>query len=269
MMYLADYHVHSNCSPDSVESMVALAQAAIDHGLQELCITDHVDTRYWEVWTPREHDWSIAVEEFRLVQEAMGDRIRLRFGAELGEVTRDFARMDRFLEAAPALDFVIGSMHTTAGRHGWQDLYYLDNPDPDYNRDLIGGYLEEVKKLVDWGRFHVLGHLTLPLRYINTKVGLQMTFEGFEEQVDAIFRTLIENGQGIEINTNRGSEPLPGARELRRYRELGGEIITLGSDAHSARHVGCAIREGQQLLKECGFDYFCTYTGGKPEFRKL
>ena len=114
--------------------------------------------------------------------------------------------------------------------------------------------------------------VVLSLIVDNGAVGQYMDADGFimtQEQVDAIFRTLIENGQGIEINTNRGSEPLPGARELRRYRELGGEIITLGSDAHSARHVGCAIREGQQLLKECGFDYFCTYTGGKPEFRKL
>ena len=99
-----------------------------------------------------------------------------------------------------------------------------------------------------WGRFSVLGHLTLPLRYMNERRGFHATFDGFEEEMEEIFRILIRQGRGIEVNTNRGHQPLPGEKWLRMYRDLGGEIVTLGSDAHATRQVGCAIREGQALL---------------------
>lgn len=268
-MYLADYHVHSSCSPDGSESMLQLACSAVEKGLQELCFTDHVDTRDWGSGAFREHDWNPAIQQFQQAQEALGDRIRLRLGAELGEVTQNIPLMERFLSAAPPLDFTIGSVHTADAAHQWKDLYYLDSRDPAENRQIIAGYLGEVKKLARWGRFQVLGHLTLPLRYMNEKLGLQMSFDGFEDALEEIFRIIIPQGIGMELNTNRGNAPLPGAKILRQYRELGGEVITLGSDAHGSAWLGCAIAQRQQLLRECGFRYFCTFTGGKPEFHSL
>ncbi len=129
--------------------------------------------------------------------------------------------------------------------------------------------MEDVLRLARWGRFSVLGHLTLPLRYMNENLGEQMTFDGHYDQCREIFRALIESGCGIECNTNRGNVPLPDAPLLKLYRETGGEIITIGSDAHSAEYVGCRVRETQALLRTCGFRYFCTFEGGKPTFRKL
>ena len=134
---------------------------------------------------------------------------------------------------------------------------------------IIDSYLEDVLALARWGKFQVLGHLTLPLRYINENYGEHMTFAHHMDQVEEIFRTIIPKGLGIECNTNRGNEPLPGADILRLYRRLGGEIITLGSDAHRPADVGCFIRQRQELLRECGFRYFTTFTGGKPEFKEL
>ena len=84
-----------------------------------------------------------------------------------------------------------------------------------------------------------------------------------------IFRSLIDKGLGIEVNTNRGGTPLPDGKWLRLYRELGGELVTLGTDAHSADFVGCAIRERQALLRECGFARFCTFAGQKPVWHEL
>ena len=124
-------------------------------------------------------------------------------------------------------------------------------------------------RLARWGKFSVLGHLTLPLRYINENLGEELTFDGHFDQCREIFRALIESGCGIECNTNRGHQPLPDAPLLKLYREQGGEMITLGSDAHSAEYVGCCIRERQELLRQCGFRYFTTFEGGKPRFRKL
>ena len=96
-----------------------------------------------------------------------------------------------------------------------------------------------------------------------------MSFDPFGGEIEDIFRALIQNGCGIEVNTNRGHTPLPDEKWLRLYRSMGGEIITLGSDAHTPDFAGCAIREGQALLKACGFGRFCTFDGGAPVWHEL
>ena len=115
----------------------------------------------------------------------------------------------------------------------------------------------------------MLGHLTLPVRYLNENRGFHLTFDGFEEEIEEILRILIGKGLGIELNTNRGNTPLPDEKWLRMYRNLGGEIITLGTDAHTPDYVGCAIRERQELLRECGFTHFCTFEKRQPIWHEL
>ena len=131
----------------------------------------------------------------------------------------------------------------------------------------LGGM--SVLELARWGQFQVLGHLTLPLRYINEHHGEHMTFRRHMDRVEEVLRTVIPKGVGIECNTNRGNEPLPGEEILRLYRSLGGEIITLGSDAHRPEDVGCFIRQRQELLRTCGFRYFTTFERGRPLFQAL
>ena len=179
------------------------------------------------------------------------------------------ARAQHLLDHAPKLDFVIGSVHMAGEKFGNFDFYYIEKNTETYYHALIDSYLEDVLRLAEWGRFSVLGHLTLPLRYMNENLGEHMTFDAHMPQVADIFRTIIPKGLGIECNTNRGNTPLPAGDILRLYREMGGEVITLGSDAHSRDMVGCAILERQQLLRDCGFRYFCTFEGGKPIFRPL
>ena len=133
----------------------------------------------------------------------------------------------------------------------------------------IADYLDRVQALADWGGFDVLGHLTLPLRYMNENHGMHMSFDGFEDEVAQVFRALIENGCGIECNVNRGNTPLPDQKWLRLYHELGGEIITIGTDAHTPEFVGMRARETQELLKNCGLDYVCTFEKKKPVFHKI
>ena len=169
----------------------------------------------------------------------------------------------------PPLDFLIGSQHQLSQAFGNEDLYFAAARDPAVGRKQIRDYLEQVYQLANWGKFSVLGHLTLPLRYMNENNGLHMTFDGFEGEVEAVFRALIDRGCGIEVNTNRGHVPLPDEKWLRLYRACGGEIITLGSDAHSPDLVGCGIREGQELLRRCGFTHFCTFERKKPRFHPL
>ena len=129
--------------------------------------------------------------------------------------------------------------------------------------------MTETRKLVQWGKFNVLGHLTLPLRYIKNNAGLDMTFDKWMDRIEDIFSVMIPKGIGLELNTNRGGGPLPALNILRRYREMGGEILTFGSDAHTADYIGYQISQYQQRLKDDGWRYFTTFEKGKPIFHTL
>lgn len=269
-MYWADFHTHSRISPDAGTSMADMAEAALRAGMDELCFTDHVDPLVWggtEVESG--HDWSPLAEEFAQAQTAMDDRLTLRLGIELGDAHWNIAHCREMLSAAPPLDFVIGSIHRLSMRFGGTDLYYFAPADEGEALEGIEDYLGQLRKLSAWDGFDVLGHLTLPLRYFNENLGFHLSFAGFEAEVEEILRTLIQGGRGIELNVNRGGMPLPGAEFLRMYRRLGGEIVTLGTDAHSPAYVGVGIREGQRLLRQCGFTRFCTFAQRRPVWHEL
>ena len=269
-MYLADYHTHSRISPDAKYPMTAMAEAAVAAGLDELCFTDHVEPVEWAGREPiSSYDWAALEREFREAQAALGDRIKLRLGIELGDACLDFAHTEELMAGAPELDFVIGSIHVLSEKFGGQDMYFFHPADEAQAREELADYLELVLRQAAWGRFDVQGHLTLPLRYLNENQGFHLSFDGFECEMEEIFRTLIQNGCGIEVNTNRGNTPLPDGKWLRMYRALGGEIVTLGTDAHSPEFVGCAIRERQRLLRECGFTRFCTFERRRPIWHEL
>lgn len=268
-MYLADNHTHSRWSQDARVPMEEMALAAAARGLDEICFTDHVDVMSSGKMTRNTYDWAALEEEYRRAQAAAGGKLLIRRGVELGEATRDFAYAETLLSQFPQLDFIIGSQHQLSSRYGNLDLYVASAHDAATAREQIADYLEQVLRLARWGRFSVLGHLTLPLRYMNENNGLHMSFDTFEAEVAEIFRQLIANGCGIEVNTNRGNPPLPGEKWLRLYRALGGEIITLGSDAHTPDFVGCRIRECQQLLRQCGFKRFCTFEKLAPIWHEL
>lgn len=268
-MYFADYHTHSTCSDDGHNTMLEMAQAGIAAGLHEVCFTDHLDIVDWQANQVWEHSWDAAIVQYEQAQQALGGQIKIQLGVELGQATEDFARAERFLNEAPPLDFIIGSLHNVTWEHGRKDLSLLHDIDESFARQVIADYLDEMLSLAQWGRFSVIGHLTLPLRYFNESLGMHMSFAGFEDRVAAVFETIIPKGIGIELNTNRGNTPLPDREILRLYRDLGGELITLGSDAHTPEYIGCAIAQRQRLLKECGFDYFVTYEKLQSVYHKI
>ncbi len=265
-MYLADCHLHSRVSPDAGDSMTALAEAAAEAGLDELCFTDHVEPIVWGGTDLRgPYDWSVLTAEFEAARAAMGERIKLRLGMELGDACWNFAHTEKLLADAPPLDFIIGSVHMLSKRYRGLDLYYFDPRTEEEAYDGIADYLDRVKVMAEWGQFDVLGHLTLPLRYLNENRGWNLSMDRFAGEIAEIFAILNRKGIGIELNINRGNTPLPDGTWLRLYKEMAGEpIVTLGTDAHAAKFVGCAVRERQALLRECGFESFCTFEGRKP-----
>ena len=269
-MYLADYHTHTRISPDAGRSMTEMAEAALRAGMDEVCFTDHMEPVAWNGRDPIEfYDWGALSKEFREAREALGDRIQLRLGIELGEAVLDLPRTAELLKGAPELDFIIGSTHILSERFGFVDMYFFHPEDEEEALLGIGDYLGLVRQTVEWGQFDVLGHLTLPLRYLNENQGFHLSFDPFEAEVEDILRTVVQKGRGIELNTNRGNTPLPDEKWLRMYRDLGGEIITLGTDAHTPEFAGCAVRERQELLRRCGFTRFCTFERRQPIWHNL
>ncbi|MCI2055669.1 MAG: histidinol-phosphatase HisJ family protein [Oscillibacter sp.] len=268
-MYLADYHMHSRWSNDAHIPMADMVLTAIDAGLDEICFTDHVEVKSSGSDMRNYFDWPALSAEYAAAQKVADGRILLRRGVELGEATRDISWCEELRRQMPPMDFIIGSRHQLSAKYGNEDLYFASSGDPALALDQIRDYLQQVLLLAKWGNFSVLGHLTLPLRYMNENHGLHMTFDGFEAEVEEIFRTLIANGCGIEVNTNRGHDPLPGEKWLRLYRGCGGEIVTLGSDAHTREFVGCNIAQQQELLRACGFRAFATFEKMQPVFHDL
>jgi len=249
--------------------MEDITAAAIAAGMQEICFTDHVDTVPWlEYVPPQRYDWSKIAEAYARTSARFGDRITLRLGVELGEIAADVALAERYLEDAPPLDFIIASIHQFVLDGERMELTQLHRVAHRWD-EIIPGYLEDLACHAAWGRCSVLGHLTLPLRYTADRYGMDVSFDRHMDGVEHVLRTAIEHGVGIECNTNRGTTPLPGRQVLTLYRQLGGEIITLGSDSHGPRPVGFGIRECQELLRQCDFRYFCTFEKLKPIFHKL
>ena len=269
-MFLADFHNHTRLSPDSEADPLAMARAALDYGVSEMCFTDHMEPVAWNGRDPIEfYDWDALSREFQAAREALGDRIRLRLGIELGEAVLDLPRTAELLKGAPELDFIIGSTHILSEQFDYVDMYFFHPKDEEEALLGIADYLALVRREAEWGQFDVLGHLTLPLRYLNENQGFHLSFDPFEAEVEDILRTAIRNGCGIELNTNRGNTPLPDEKWLRMYRDLGGEIITLGTDAHTPEFAGCAVRERQELLRRCGFTRFCTFERRQPIWHNL
>lgn len=269
-MYLADYHTHSRASPDGHVSMLEMAAAAAAAGLDEICFTDHFEPVEPRTTILRKtFDWSAQTAEYADAVAKWDGAVKLRLGLELGDQPVDPILVEQLLRGMPEMDFIIGSVHMLSPKFDSQDLAWIQEPDEKTCYAELEDYLETMLQMARWGKFTVLGHMTLPLRYMNDKRGFGVSMDGFGAEIETILRTLIENGCGIEVNTNRGNQPLPGEKWLKLYRSLGGELITLGSDAHRPEDVGKGIRDGQALLRDCGFTRFCTFEKQRPIWHAL
>lgn len=271
---LADYHTHClPWSPDADSSMLSMAQAAAERGLTHMCVTNHIENCTQEPQSsdqfPPFHDWDGLLREFLRVKEALGGRLDLRLGCEIGS-PHYLPEEGRLIYTQPIFDFAIGSVHNLRGK---RDFYYLTYPqDFDEFRPEVEEYLDENISMARSGLCDVIGHLGYMRRYMaRQKKGFDMML--FEDRLREFFRACIENGVGIELNCSGLSDELrgfiPEPQVLRLYRELGGEIITCGTDAHSPDKVGVGIDESYGLLRTLGFKYVCLYKDHRPEFVRL
>lgn len=264
----ADFHMHTDFSGDSDSSPESMIEQAVSLGMDKLCITDHYDYDY-----PDEPElFLIDFDKYFLKLNDLRDKYRkqidLRIGVELGLQPHIAEHLWQISKKYP-FDFIIGSSHVVDKC----DPYYPSFFEGKDEHAAYSRYFETIpENLAVFDNVDVYGHIDYIVRYGPDK-NKNYTYEIYKEVLDKALMSCIEHGIGIEINTGGIAYGLghtnPHEDVIRRYRELGGEIITIGADAHVPERVGYEFKRAGEILKQCGFDYYTIFKNRKPEFIKL
>jgi histidinol-phosphatase (PHP family) len=260
---LVDLHVHSTCSCDGASSIAEYTRQAAALGVVEVGFCEHLDLdqrdRAWNYLNPARY-----AQEFAITQ-ASSDGVYLRRGIEVTYQAGLEEELRTWL-AGHSWDYVVTSVHLVDYPDGWTlvtepsalSSYFATHS----QRQAYLPYFEEVCRAARSGLGDVLGHLDVVKRY---GVGQYGPFEpaAFEEEIRAVLCAAIDGGVGLEINTSglrqSPGEPYPALAVLRWYHELGGEVLTVGSDAHQASDLGAGIAEALAMAREAGFRAIATF----------
>ena len=271
-MYLCDIHSHSQISPDCDVPLADMARAAISAGLREFCVSDHHDLLDYDGLPAAPFCWPAAKEQYRAVKDSLGDRLTLRLGLELGSAPYDPETARAALaQGGEELDFVLGSLHNWIGIQGGRDLYYSDfHDDPALARLAMESTLAHTWSLVRDcpDCYDSLAHIVYPLRYIR-RDGVELSIAQYEEQVRAVFTEVARTGHAMEVNVCRGEDLDSWPPLLRWFRECGGELVTVGADAHRPQDVGKGIPQALEMIQAAGFGCVTTYERRKPVLHRL
>lgn len=282
-MNLIDCHTHTQYSVDSEADINLMIERACNLELAAYAITDHCECNRWysesyykDATTYRYfdfgQDFENSVSAVTELKEKYRGKLNLICGVELGQATQEFDVAEKVV-SDKRLDFVIGSVHQVPDT---EDFAFLDYSSMDWKAmyELMQTYMFEINKLCKWGKFDVLGHLTYFLRYFQNHWNLKFDISTFDDIIEESFRELIAKGKGIEINTSglrnpKIKETFPSLKYLQMFRKLGGEIISIGSDAHTVEDLGTGTFEGIKLAEEAGFRYIAYFKERKPNFIKI
>lgn len=265
---LWDTHMHSQYSGDSKASQEDMISAALRKNLGGICFTDHLDIDY-----PGEPELFLLdlpnyTASVKALQEKYKDCLPVRYGIELG-LQPHLAALHEDILAQYPFDFVIGSSHVVHEIDPYFSPYWEGRTEEE-------GYLEYFESIMEninaFDSFDVYGHIDYVVRYGPNK-NTYYSYEKYKDVIDEILRALISRGKGIEINTGGFKyglgHPNPTEEILFRYHELGGEIITIGADAHAPEHVAFDFDRVPGILRSAGFRYFTVFKDRKPEFLPL
>ena len=284
----ADYHLHSEFSDDSRELMEDQIKQGIAIGLDEMCFTDHVDygiKRDWDdplgiEWRDGDNDqgekdpvanvnYPEYFDTLFCLQVQYENEISVKAGLEFGIQSHTVTQFQRLYDKYKhKLDFILFSMHQVEDKEFWTGEFQEGRTQDEYNRK----YYEEILKTMQMYKdYSVLAHLDLIVRYDKNGV---YPFEKVKDIIAAILEQAIRDDKGIEINTSSWkyglSDTQPSRAILRLYKDLGGKILTVGSDAHKKEFLGSHFDDAFAILKdEIGFKEIATFNKMIPSFYKL
>ena len=275
---LIDYHIHCDYSDDSWYLMEDVIKDAIKLGLKEICFTDHVDYGVKVDWQPEDSFlpgnnqkvknvyYELYFSELHRLSEKYKQKIQIKTGLEFGMQMHTISQFQK-LYYRYDLDFVLLSVHQVNDQEFWTGAFQKGKT----HKESYSRYYDEMYQLVSaYKDYSVLAHMDLIRRYLDKEIDM---FSSNKAKIVEILKIVIADGKGIEINTSSlryGIKGLtPSIEILNCFYELGGKIITIGSDSHEPEHLGFHIEESKKILKEIGFSHFCTFEKMKPIFNKL
>ena len=277
-MIQADMHMHTWFSTDSEACPCDMANEAVRKGLKTICFTDHFDKDDLEWGEEGIFDVDAYFVEMQKLQEEYAGKLNIRIGIELGFRTYLKDYYEELTKKYP-FDFVIGSVHNVPYKKDAEGniLYtdpaaeklFTDRTDKEAYRLMMETTLENVRTS---DCFQTLGHLDYVVRYGKSREK-EYSYTDYADIIDEILKLLIEKEKGLEVNSAGLKYGLPFAHPhpdvLKRYRELGGEIITIGADAHKPEHIAYDFAKAEEILKSCGFKYYTEFFEQKPVFKQL
>ena len=277
-MIQADMHMHTWFSTDSEACPRDMADEAVRKGLKTICFTDHFDKDDLEWGEEGIFDVDAYFVEMQKLQEEYAGKLNIRIGIELGFRTYLKDYYEELTKKYP-FDFVIGSVHNVPYKKDAEGniLYtdpaaeklFTDRTDKEAYRLMMETTLENVRTS---DCFQTLGHLDYVVRYGKSREK-EYSYTAYADIIDEILKLLIEKEKGLEVNSAGLKYGLPFAHPhpdvLKRYRELGGEIITIGADAHKPEHIAYDFAKVEEILKSCGFKYYTEFFEQKPVFKQL
>lgn len=277
-MIQADMHMHTWFSTDSEACPCDMADEAVRKGLKTICFTDHFDKDDLEWGEEGIFDVDAYFVEMQKLQEEYAGKLNIRIGIELGLRTYLKDYYEELTKKYP-FDFVIGSVHNVPYKKDAEGniLYtdpaaeklFTDRTDKEAYRLMMETTLENVRTS---DCFQTLGHLDYVVRYGKSRKK-EYSYTDYADIIDEILKLLIEKEKGLEVNSAGLKYGLPFAHPhpdvLKRYRELGGEIITIGADAHKPEHIAYDFAKAEEILKSCGFKYYTEFFEQKPVFKQL
>ncbi len=263
-MVLYDNHNHSQYSFDGWRTTLeSSARKAAEKGLAGICFTDHCDFASPEMGfeDPLKEVFDIKAQQ-KEIDRVSGviPEIKILRGIEIGVNSKCREELAGIL-AAHDFDQVIASVHYLDGMDPFRGEYYIGK----HWKEAYSYYLELLWEEMRWlgDRFDIMGHYDYVTRYAPFPQ-TSILYRDFQDWLDPMLKFLAENGKALEINTKtyqdfNGRTPVLDPDILKRYKEVGGEIISLGSDSHYAEHVGLNFRHHAEYLKSLGFRYTAHY----------
>jgi len=261
-----DYHTHTNFSCDGKATMAEMCRAAVERGVPEIGFTEHYDLHPLEScrdWF-RLDEWAAELERCRA---DLNGRLTLRAGIEIGEPHIFQAEAQVMLARYP-FDYVLGSLHWV-GNETIFDLNYFQNRPADEAYRL---FFEELERMTRAGGFDILSHFDVPVR-----TGF-MVYGGYdprehEDHIRPVLRNCVEHGIALDINTaalrRKANILTPNVDILRWYVEMGGERVTLGSDAHRPEHLGLHLDAALDAARAAGLKYVTQFEGRRARLTPI
>ena len=256
---MLDYHIHSDYSPDGKASMAQLCEAALRAGLGEICFTEHLE--YGApvpefAAQPRFAQWFEEIDR----QRAAFAELRILAGVEAADLQSTTLDTLRELKRWP-FDYVLLSQHIVDGVDPYDQRFYQGRSQADAYYSYARAVLDSLNRF-DHGAYDALAHYGYVAKFAPYDINERAFTRDFApDMVDEALAVLALHGKALEINTSRMAMgmPIPGPALIRRFREMGGEFVTLGSDAHRIDMVGAMLREGARLALDCGIRYLARY----------